>query len=68
MSANPNNCSACDYKQMVDDPTLHCYMFKSAPTDVCRQHTARRMLGFELLMAVAKYGHMEPTTGAGGEG
>lgn len=65
MSANPNNCSTCDYKQMNDDPTLHCYMWKDAPDDVCLQHSARRKLGFDLLMAVAKYGHKEPTTDAG---
>jgi hypothetical protein len=73
MSANPNNCSACDYKRMNDDPTLHCYMWKDAPADVCHQHTGRKDLGFALLMAVAKFGSLsidakEPTTGAGGEG
>lgn len=41
MSANPNNCAACDYKQMNDDATLHCYMLKNEPQDICMQHTKR---------------------------
>lgn len=36
---NPNNCSTCDYKDMNDDPELHCYMFKHAPDSRCMQHT-----------------------------
>lgn len=38
---NPNNCETCKYKQMNDDPELHCYMFKDEPTEVCMQHSGR---------------------------
>ena len=38
---NPNNCGTCDYEK---DPlgTGYCYMWKEAPTFVCRQHSLRR--------------------------
>jgi hypothetical protein len=58
--SNPNNCEACDHKTMNNDGG-HCYMFKDAPAEVCLKHSARRALGFELLMAVAKFGPEVPT-------
>lgn len=39
---NPNNCETCDYKKCNNDKTLHCYMFKDEPDDVCYQHTGRK--------------------------
>ena len=36
-------------------------MFRDTPTDVCMQHTGRKMLGFELLIAVAKYERDKPS-------
>lgn len=31
------NCSTCDHKKRPDDG--HCYMFRTAPSGVCGQHT-----------------------------
>lgn len=39
---NPNNCETCEYKKINNDKTLHCYMFKDEPDDVCMQHSGRR--------------------------
>lgn len=60
---NPNNCETCDYKRMQtsgDDEDGWCYMFREEPTEVCMQHTARKVanIGSEqsfplLAMAVA---------------
>lgn len=35
--SNPNNCATCDHKKHPDGG--HCYMFKDAPKQVCKQHT-----------------------------
>lgn len=43
--SDPNNCATCDYKQMNDDPELHCYMFKDVPTEVCAKHSVAVALG-----------------------
>lgn len=61
--ANPNRCETCTHKKHPDGG--HCYMFRDEPTDVCMQHTGRRMLGFELLMAVARYERDKPSNGIG---
>lgn len=45
--SNPNNCATCDYKQIPDGG--HCYMFRDEPTDVCMQHTGRRISALDLL-------------------
>ena len=36
-SSNPNNCETCDHKKRPDGGW--CYMFRTEPTEVCRQHT-----------------------------
>ena len=56
---NPNRCETCDHKKRPGGG--HCYMFRDTPTDVCMQHTGRKMLGFELLIAVAKYERDKPS-------
>ena len=35
---NPNNCASCEYMRYPHEGG-HCYMFRFAPTEVCRQHT-----------------------------
>ncbi|EKD89721.1 MAG: hypothetical protein ACD_33C00002G0013 [uncultured bacterium] len=48
--SNPNNCSKCDHSKYPDGG--HCYMFKDAPTYICMQHTERKKLDSDLLLAV----------------
>lgn len=31
------NCHNCDYMAINNDKTLHCYMFRNEPIDVCRR-------------------------------
>ena len=58
---NQNRCETCDYKKLNGNREGHCYMFRDEPTDVCMQHTGQKMLGFELLMAVAKHERSKPS-------
>lgn len=44
---NPNNCSTCDYKWSPDGG--HCYMFRKEPTNVCGQHTGRKVAAADLI-------------------
>lgn len=46
---NPNNCATCDHKRRPDGG--HCYMFRNEPTEVCMQHTGRKLNFFALLSA-----------------
>jgi hypothetical protein len=42
--SNPNNCKTCEHGRPPRKPEDgHCYMFKDAPTEVCMQHTGRRI-------------------------
>ena len=34
---NPNNCQYCDHSKNPQGG--HCYMFREAPTEICRKHT-----------------------------
>lgn len=38
---NPNNCSTCDHIKNPDGG--HCYMFADEPTEICMQHTGRKV-------------------------
>jgi hypothetical protein len=41
MIMNKANCNTCEYKELNDDPSLHCYMFRTEPKETCHQHTVR---------------------------
>lgn len=43
---NPNNCETCDHIHRPDGG--HCYMFRDPPTEVCYQHTKRRLRSISL--------------------
>lgn len=45
--SNPNKCSTCDHKRHPDGG--HCYMFRDEPSDVCMQHTGRKVSITDLL-------------------
>lgn len=44
---NPNNCATCDHKRHPDGG--HCYAFREEPTDVCMQHTGRKLTAADLI-------------------
>lgn len=46
VSANPNNCSTCRFKQMHNDPkgSTWCYMFRHEPIEVCAKHSGNELL------------------------
>lgn len=47
MPRNPNNCSTCLHKLLPEGGW--CYMFKDEPTEVCMQHTGRKLFGLNSL-------------------
>ena len=54
---NPMNCETCDYKH-IDKNQLaldkaHCYMFREAPSEVCRIHTGFKESVFDILAAIS---------------
>jgi len=51
--SNPNNCETCSHQQFPDGG--HCYMFRDEPTEVCMQHTGRRLtpLGVSICEGIA---------------
>jgi len=48
---NPNNCATCEHKNMKSpdqaDDDGHCYMFRDEPTEICMQHTGRKVVMIE---------------------
>ena len=46
--SNPMNCETCDYKhfnkKQLEADNAHCYMFREAPTEICRVHTGFKEL------------------------
>lgn len=56
LDTHPNNCEACDHKQI--EHSGWCYMFRDEPTDVCMCHSGRRPLNLaeQILMAQQVYG------------
>lgn len=39
--SNPNDCSTCEW--IADDGKGHCYMFFDEPTEICMQHTGKKV-------------------------
>ncbi|HET8694998.1 MAG TPA: hypothetical protein VFM33_10060 [Aquabacterium sp.] len=37
--SNPNNCETCDYRKL-QEPGMHCYMFREEPKAVCMKHSS----------------------------
>lgn len=50
---NPNNCAACLHKQNPDGGW--CYMFSTAPTTICAQHSARNWQPWKPATAANRY-------------
>jgi len=49
--SNPNNCATCDHKKHPDGG--HCYMFKDAPKQVCKQHTPPHFIARQWVSRIA---------------
>ena len=51
---NPNRCTTCDHRRHRDGG--HCYMFRDMPTEICMQHTGRRLGAFEIIRRLIREG------------
>ncbi len=51
---NPNNCKTCGHSQQPEGG--HCYMFKTAPVEVCMKHTAHSRIDAGTIGHVSNYG------------